>query len=65
VIGVIVVIAAVAIGIGIAFSGGDERGSPERLDKPTDARRRRPLRPGPTPGFAPSELEREKHSEND
>lgn len=56
---------AVGIWLAIALSGGNERNTFELLNKPTDARRHRPLRPGPTPGFTRAQLEREKHGESE
>jgi hypothetical protein len=64
VVAAVVALAAIGIGVGAAVGGGgNDRKSPKVLNKPTDARRPRVLRPGPQPGFGRPELEREKHAE--
>jgi hypothetical protein len=64
--GAVVLVIAIGLALAIALrGGGEERSSPEVLNKPTDARRIMPLRPGPNPNFAPPEIEEEKHGEND
>jgi hypothetical protein len=61
----VVLLIAAGIGLGIARSGGNERTSPRVLNQPTDARRVRPLRPGPAPGFGHPKLKYEKHDRGD
>lgn len=61
----IVVVIAVAVGLGIYLSSrGNERTSPPILNKETDARRVRTLHPGPEPGIPKPPLQREQHSQN-
>ena len=61
-LGVVVLGIGIGVGIGIAAATEeDEPKSPQVLNRPTDARRVRPLRPGPEPGFR-TRFRREEHT---